>query len=75
MRNPVAHRYFKVNPEKHSDKTFIGRIEREFDFLGYRFSRAGLAVAEKTVTNLVERLTRLHEQSRNAEDCALQPRE
>ena len=23
--------------EKHPDKTFIGRIEKGFDFLGYRF--------------------------------------
>jgi hypothetical protein len=23
-------------PEKHPDKNFIGRIERGFDFLGYR---------------------------------------
>ncbi len=57
--------------EKHADKTFIGRIERGFDFLGYRFSRTGPAVAEKTVANVVERLPGLYEQSRNAQDCAL----
>ncbi len=28
--------------EKHPDKTFIGRIERGFDFLGYHFGPAGL---------------------------------
>ena len=28
--------------EKHPDKTFIGRIERGFDFLGYSFSRGPL---------------------------------
>ena len=33
-----------LNLEKHPDKTFIGRIERGFDFLGYHFSRAGLTV-------------------------------
>jgi len=33
--------------EKHPEKTFIGRIERGFDFLGYHFSREGLAVARK----------------------------
>jgi hypothetical protein len=27
-----------LNLEKHPDKTFIGRIERGFDFLGYHFS-------------------------------------
>ena len=30
---------------KHPDKTFIGRIVRGFDFLGYWFSPAGLAIA------------------------------
>jgi hypothetical protein len=35
--------------EKHSDKTFIGRIEKGFDFLGYHFSPEGLSVAEKTI--------------------------
>ncbi len=32
--------------EKHPDKTFIGRIERGFDFLGYQFARTGLTVAK-----------------------------
>lgn len=31
--------------EKHPDKTFIGRIERGFDFLGYHFSPDGLTAA------------------------------
>ena len=70
MRNAVAHCYFKVNPEKHPDKAFIGKIERGFYFLGYRFGRAGLAVAERTVTNFAHALPG-YEQSRNAEDCAL----
>jgi len=26
--------------EKHPDRTFIGRVERGFDFLGYHFSPA-----------------------------------
>jgi RNA-directed DNA polymerase len=57
--------------EKHPDKTFIGRIEKGFDFLGYHFSRKALAVAEKTITNFVERLSRLYEQSHNAQNRAL----
>ena len=32
--------------------SFIGRIERGFDFFGYHFSPAGLAVAKNTVANL-----------------------
>lgn len=53
--------------EKHPDKTFIGRIEKGFDFLGYHFSRAGLSVAETSIAKFVERSTRLYEQSRNAD--------
>ncbi len=48
--------------EKHPDKTFIGRIERGFDFLGYHFGPQGLALAEKTLAAFVERALRLYEQ-------------
>jgi hypothetical protein len=44
------------------DKTFIGRIERGFDFLGYHFTRAGLSVARKTVQYFLEKASRLYEQ-------------
>ena len=47
---------------KHPDKTFIGRIERGFDFLGYHFGPDGLSVAKKTVENFVARAIRLYEQ-------------
>jgi len=43
--------------EKAEDKTFIGKIERGFDFLGYHFSPDGLSLAEKTVHNFAERLS------------------
>ena len=52
--------------EKHPDKTFIGRIERGFDFLGYHFSRAGLRVAKKTIENFIEKVSRLYEQKRGS---------
>jgi RNA-directed DNA polymerase len=52
---------------KHPDKTFIGRIEKGFDFLGYHFAGSrwgpeGLTVAKATVSKFVERATRLYEQ-------------
>ena len=50
--------------EKHPDKTFIGRIERGFDFLGTHFSRDGLRVAKATMRKFVERAARLYEQKR-----------
>jgi len=48
--------------EKHPDKTVIGRVEREFDFLGYHFSPDGLSLAKKTVENFIARAARLYEQ-------------
>jgi hypothetical protein len=50
--------------EKHPDKTFIGRIERGFDFLGYRFGEAVLTLAKATIQNFVDHATRLYEQGR-----------
>ena len=47
--------------EKHPDKTFIGRISRGFDFLGYWFSPSGLEVARKTVVRCLENVSRLYE--------------
>ena len=48
--------------EKHPEKTFIGPIERGFDFLGCHFNPAGLRVAHETVVRFVARVTRLYEQ-------------
>ena len=50
--------------EKHPDKTFIGKTERGFDFLGYHFGPEGLDIAQKTLDNFVERAIRLYEQGR-----------
>ncbi len=47
---------------KYPDKTFIGRIERGFDFLDYHFGPDGLSVAKKNVENFVARAIRLYEQ-------------
>ncbi len=50
--------------EKHPDKTFIGKAERSFDFLGYHFGPHGLTVAKDTLDRFVKRATRLYEQER-----------
>ena len=47
---------------QHPDKTFIGRISRGFDFLGYWFSPEGLSIAAKTVERMVDKVARLYEQ-------------
>jgi len=50
--------------ENHPDKTFIGKIERGFDFLGYHFSPMGLRVATGTMVRFIEHAARLYEQER-----------
>jgi hypothetical protein len=48
--------------EKHPEKTLIGRIERGFDFIGYRFEPKGITLAKKTITNFINKALRLYEQ-------------
>ena len=40
----------------------IDGTERGFDFLGYHFGPEGLAIAQKTLYNFVERAIRIYEQ-------------
>jgi len=48
--------------EKHPNKTFIGRVEKGFDFLGYHLWPDRLTVAQATVERFLARVTRLYEQ-------------
>ena len=50
--------------EKHPHKTFIGRVERGFDFLGYHLAPGRLTLAQATVERFLERAYRLDEQER-----------
>ena len=54
--------------EKHPEKTFVGRIERGFDFLGYHFSRTELTVARATLEHFATRALRLYEQEQGEQD-------
>ncbi len=56
----------KLKVKQHPRKTFIGRISRGFDFLGYRFSPSGLGIAQPTLTRFLERAGRLYEQGADA---------
>jgi hypothetical protein len=47
--------------EKHPDKTLIGRMERGFDFLGYRLGIGGISIAKKTIDNFLARMILLYE--------------
>jgi hypothetical protein len=51
-----------LHVEQHPDKTFIGRISRGFDFLGYAFNPAGLDVAPQAIERCVQRVSQLYEQ-------------
>jgi hypothetical protein len=48
--------------DKHPDTTLTGRIEKGFDFLGYRFGSQVLKVAEATIKRFLEHATQLYEQ-------------
>ena len=52
----------KLGIEKHPDKTYIGKIEMGFDFLGYRFGPGGSDLAEKTINDFFRSALRLYEQ-------------
>lgn len=48
--------------EKHPGKTFIGRAEKGFDFLGYFLQPGVLRVAAQTIAKCRKNITRLYEQ-------------
>jgi RNA-directed DNA polymerase len=53
----------ELKMEQHPNKTFVGRISRGFDFLGYRISTAGLiGLAAQSVQQTTDRMSRLYEQ-------------
>jgi hypothetical protein len=64
--NVVNQTLAELKVQQHPDKTFIGRIARGFDFLGYRFSSAGLSPAPQTIQRFAERMARLYEQGADA---------
>ena len=54
--------------KKHPAKTFIGRIEKGFDWLGYHLRPDGLRLAAQTLRNFAARMTRLYEQKSGCAD-------
>jgi hypothetical protein len=50
-----------LHVEQHHDKTFIGRISRGFDFLGYAFKPTGLDAAPPTIERCATRVSSLYE--------------
>src|ERR1035441_1556388 len=59
----------ELRVEQHPNKTFIGRIERGFTFLGYWITKQGVTgVAPSTWDAFQERLVRLYEQDAPLEE-------
>ena len=52
----------RLKVRQHPGKTFIGRIARGFDFLGYQFTPSGLGIARPTGKRFVGRARRFYEQ-------------
>ena len=48
--------------DKHPDKTFIGKVDCGFDFLGYFLKPGMLNVSISTLKRFAQRITRLYEQ-------------
>ncbi|EFE54093.1 hypothetical protein PROVRETT_07089 [Providencia rettgeri DSM 1131] len=52
--------------KQHPDKTFIGKVDKGFDWLGGQFGAQGLeGISPRSQANHVERLRRLYEQTRH----------
>jgi len=58
----VSHTLAELHVQQHPDRTFIGRISRGFDFLGYAFTPAGLEASPQAVERCVEPVSQLYEQ-------------
>jgi hypothetical protein len=61
----VNQHFQQLKVEQAPDKTFIGKISRGWDFLGYHFDGKRLTVAAKTVEKHVLHYRQLYEQLRN----------
>jgi len=60
--------FARLGLEKHPDKTFIGRTEKGFDFLGYRLGRGrAIGLARTTLERHRQKGHRLQEQERAGE--------
>jgi hypothetical protein len=55
----------------HPDKTYIGKTEQGFDFLGYFIQPGGLSLSLKTTNKALTKLRRLYEQGKPITACRL----
>ncbi len=60
-----VNQYFeRLGLAQHPDKTFIGRIIKGFDFLGYQFGKYYLTPSKRTQANHTRLYLRLYEQKK-----------
>ena len=69
MRTVNQH-FSQLKVEQAPDKTFIGKISKGFDFLGYQFGKDKLRVSKRTLENHIRRLTRLYERKKASTELA-----
>lgn len=52
--------------KQHPDKTFIGKIDKGFDWMGFQFTRSGIVgivgIAQRSIEKIQMRLGQLYEQ-------------
>lgn len=61
-----VNQYFeRLGLAQHPDKTFIGRIAKGFDFLGYQFGKYYLTPSKRTQVNHTRLYLRLYEQKKS----------
>jgi RNA-directed DNA polymerase len=60
----VNQTFNQLKVEKAHNKTFIGKIKRGFDFLGYHFMLHGLSLASVTIDKMREKYRQLYEQTK-----------
>lgn len=58
----VKHHMENLKLDLHPDKSFMGRIEKGFDFLGYHFSKHPIGIATSTLIHFRQTWHRLYEQ-------------
>ncbi len=52
----------RLKIKKHPDKTYIGKAEKGFDFLGYFIRPGSIQIAQKTLKKFEENINQLYEQ-------------
>jgi RNA-directed DNA polymerase len=68
----VNQHFHQLKVEQAPDKTFIGKISRGWDFLGYHFDGTQLTVAAKTVEKHVLHYRQLYEQLRKKKATSIE---